>query len=105
MEPLLERRHQLQEAIAAATAELDQVENQMIAELGGAETCIVDGQPVYSFTPHGGVATKRLRTDRPDLWRSYLVPSLKFDTRAFKADHPELYAAYRGRALTVHHQP
>ena len=98
--PLLDRRDELKAQIAEVKHELCGVENRLIAQLNGAEAALAGDDVAYSYAPSGGMATKRFRTDHPDLWEQYQTSGQVFDLTRFKAEQADLYTAYRSRSLT-----
>lgn len=73
--------------------------NRLAFMLGDAEEAVWDGQTLFTRRQNGTFASKRFKTDHPELAEKYtrLVPEI--DAKALAADKPELYRSYRARIL------
>jgi putative phage-type endonuclease len=96
--PLLARRAELKASRDPAAGELVRaVENQLIAELDSADTCLVDGEVAYTWRATRRFAEARFRRDHPKLFRQFQRPTTQLDIDALTAAHPQLASAYRVR--------
>lgn len=98
---LLQRRRELKRELAATAHDLAEIENQMKALLGEAETAAVGSRTVFTRYQNGQFAHARFREAEPELAAQYvrMVPAV--DTERLAADHPDIYQHYRARVLRV----
>lgn len=96
--PLLTRRAELK-AMNDPTVEeqIRALENQLIAELKGADTCLVNGRVVFTWRATRRFAEARFRHDHPELYQQFQRPATRLDVEALTAAHPRVASAYRVR--------
>jgi putative phage-type endonuclease len=99
--PLLAERDQISAEADALKERAAEISNRLAMLLGDAETAVWDGEVLFTRKQNGVFASRRFEEAHPDLAAKYthLVPAL--DTKAFAADHPDLYRAFRARILRV----
>ena len=99
--PLLLARDRIAAETDALKERAAEVSNRLAVMLGEAETAVWDGEVLFTRKQNGVFAPKRFEAAHPDLAAKYthLVPAL--DTKAFAADHPDIYRAFRARILRV----
>ncbi|MEV6565947.1 YqaJ viral recombinase family protein [Streptomyces kronopolitis] len=95
------RRADLKAKSKALADELRTVENEMRRLTGENEIAKADGQMAWTWKQNGTFASKRFREAEPEMAAQYthLVPAI--DTARLQVDHPEKYATYRARVLSV----
>lgn len=67
---------------------------KITALLDGHDT-LTSGKRVWAAVQRGQLNRKKLAAEHPDLVEEYTRPQPVFDLAAFKADHPDVYAAYQ----------
>lgn len=65
------------------------------AQLMDGHDVLATGDRVWAKTRRGRLNMTRLRGDNPEIVDRYMVPKPTFDTDAFKAEQPEIYAKYQ----------
>jgi putative phage-type endonuclease len=96
--PLLNRRAELKAANdPALETEIRALENQLIAELKGADTCLVNGKVAFTWRATRRFAEARFRRDHPELHRKFQRPTTRLDVDALTTAHPQVASAYRVR--------
>ena len=90
-------------ALAEKTAHAahEQVKNRARQLIGHGERLAASERVIATWTHIEALNITRLTNDHPDLVDRYTVPVKveQFDGDAFKAEHPDTYAAYRQRRL------
>lgn len=66
-----------------------------LAKLMGDAAGIQTGSRVWATARRGTLKMKDLEAGHPDLVEKYTVPTTKFDTKAFREEHPDLYAQFQ----------
>ena len=86
------------DAIKAAETAKKQAAAEIAALMDGHNE-LRTGDRVWAKAQRGQLVLSRLAADKPDLVAEYTRPSPTFDLEAFKADHPDTYAAYQGVSI------
>lgn len=66
-----------------------------LARLMGDAAGIQTGDRVWATARRGVLKMKDLEAGHPELVEKYTVPTPKFDTKAFKEEHPDLYTKFQ----------
>jgi putative phage-type endonuclease len=99
---LIDRREELASEIKALGIERDEASNRLKAMLGDHDIAIAeDRTPLFTWKRSGQLTEKALGAAHPELLAEYIRLAPKFDLAAFKADHPDIYQAVRGRVLRI----
>lgn len=93
--------HEAATKVRAQIAELTQLAEVLEAKLkeamGEATAAKIGDRVVLTYRRNGTFASAKFRTEQPELYAAYLVPSSTLDTKRLAAEHPDVYASYRGR--------
>ncbi|WP_433233890.1 YqaJ viral recombinase family protein [Actinomadura nitritigenes] len=98
---LLARRADLRARVTKLDAELAEVENELKMQLGEAEVALIGGRTAYTWIANGTFRAKAFRAEQPELAAAYVRQMPAIDTERLAADHPEIHRRYRARRLHV----
>lgn len=85
------------ERIAELKKAKDDIRARVSGLLGTAATGQHNGRDVVTWKNTGSFDADKFTSDHPDLADTYTAIVDRLDLAALKADHPDLYAQYRGR--------
>lgn len=97
-EPWLRQYAEAKKAEAEALRLQAEAKAHLAVMLDGHDK-LVDGKRVLASTRRTRISEKRLREQEPDLFAKFCVKRPVFDSVAFKAAHPDKYAAYQGISI------
>lgn len=94
-EPWLRQYAEAKKAEAEAVRLQNEAKAHLAAMMDGHDR-LVDGKRVLASARRTRISEKRLREAEPELFAEFCVERQVFDSKAFKAAHPDKYAAYQG---------
>lgn len=100
-EELVLAKEKAAQAEKDAKRDHDEVKNRARRLIGDRTRLECDGETVATWAHIDKLDTKRFQAGQPELAAQYTRPveHVELDVAALKADHPEIYAAYRQRQL------
>lgn len=81
----------------------DQFKKLLPGVVKNANLMVMDDAPVATFRHDGKLALKRLEQEQPHIIAKYteMVTKPEFNEAKFKAEMPDVHAAYRGRSFRL----
>jgi putative phage-type endonuclease len=101
VEPLLAERARLKAEVKEREERLGEIDNQLVAELGGAEVGTARGRVLYTAKQNGSFAPKQFEGAHPEIAAEHRRLVDVLDVDAVKELYPDEYRAFRGRVIRV----